>query len=72
MTALISDVVYVVSATKNGQSEFWAAATPRDSAAAQVQGSLPPGWEAKLTGWRLGPERIAELQMARNTVRRIT
>ena len=67
-----ADVVYVVSATKNGQSEFWAAATPRDSAAAQVQGSLPPGWEAKLTGWRLGAERIAELQIAPNTVRRIT
>jgi len=69
---LIADVVYVVSATKNGQSEFWAAATPRDSAAAQVQEILPPGWEAKLTGWHLGAERIAELQMAPNTVRRIT
>jgi hypothetical protein len=72
MTTLIADVVYVVSATRNGQSEFWAAATPRDSAAAQVQGSLPPGWEAKLTGWRLGAERIAELQMAPDTVRKIT
>jgi hypothetical protein len=72
MTMVIADVVYVVSATKNGQSEFWAAATPPDSAAAQVQGSLPPGWEAKLTGWRLGAERVAELQMAPNTVRRIT
>jgi hypothetical protein len=72
MTALIADVVYVVSATRNGQSEFWAAATPRDSAAAQVQGSLPPGWEARLTGWRLGAERIAELQMAPDTVRKIT
>jgi hypothetical protein len=72
MTTPIADVVYVVSATRNGHSEFWAAATPRDSAAAQVQGSLPPGWEAKLTGWRLGAERIAELQIAPNTVRRIT
>ena len=72
MTMLVADVVYVVSATKNGHSEFWAAATPRDSAAAQVQGSLPPGWEAKLTGWRLGAERAAELQMAPSTVRRIT
>jgi hypothetical protein len=72
MTTLIADMVYVVSATGNGESEFWAAATPRDSAAAQVQGSLPPGWEARLTGWRLGAERIAELQMAPNTVRKIT
>jgi hypothetical protein len=62
---LIADVVYVVSATKNGQSEFWAAAAPRDTAATQVQESLPPGWEAKLRGWR------AKLQMAPNTVRRI-
>ena len=69
---IIADVVYVVSATRNGQSEFWAAATPGDTAAAQVLGSLPPGWEAKLTGWRLRVERIAELQMAPNTVRRIT
>jgi hypothetical protein len=65
----MADIVYVVSATKNGQSEFWAAATPRDSAAAQVQGSLSPGWEAKLTGWRLGAERVAELQMAPNTAK---
>ena len=72
MNRLIADVVYVVSATKNGHSEFWAAATPRDSAAEQVQGSLPPGWKAKLTGWRLGVERVAELQIAPNTVQRIT
>ena len=72
MNRFIADVVYVVSATKNGQSEFWAAATLRDSAATQVQGLLPPGWKAKLTGWRLGVERVAELQMAPNTVRRIT
>ena len=72
MTMPMADIVYVVSATKNGQSELWAGATPRDSAAAQVQGSLSPGWEAKLTGWRLGAERVAELQMAPNTVRRIT
>jgi len=67
-----ADVIYVVSVTKNGKSEFWAAATPRDSAAAYVQGSLPAGWEAKLTGWRLGAERAAELRMAPNTVRKIT
>jgi hypothetical protein len=72
MDRLIADVAYVVSATKRGRSQFWAAATLRDSAATQVQGSLPPGWKAKLTGWRLGVGRVAELQMAPNTVRRIT
>jgi hypothetical protein len=72
MTTLIADVVYVVSATNNGHLEFWAAATSRGSAAAQVQESLPPGWKATLTGWRLGAERVAELQMAPDTVRKIS
>jgi hypothetical protein len=29
--------IYVVAATKDGQTEFWAAATPRKTAAAEVQ-----------------------------------
>jgi len=33
--------VYVVIATKDGQTEFWAAATPRHRAAAAVQQLLP-------------------------------
>jgi len=63
MNAIFAEVVYVVSATKNDQSEFWAAATPRQVAAAQVQQSLLPGWTAKLTSWRLSRERAAELKM---------
>jgi hypothetical protein len=72
MNTLFADVVYVVSATKDGRSEFWAAATPRHCSEAQVQRSLSPGWKATLTGWRIGPERAAQLQMSPNTVRRIT
>jgi hypothetical protein len=72
MNTLFAEFVYVVSATKNGRSEFWAAATPRDSAAEHVRRSLPPGWKAILTGWRLGPERTAELEMRPNTVRKLT
>ena len=72
MNTIFADVVYVVSATKNGQLEFWAAATPRRVAAAQVQRSLPPGWKATLTSWRLSRGRAAELEMRPNTVRKLT
>ena len=72
MNTTFADLIYVVSATKNGQSEFWAAATPRRAAAAQVQRSLPPGWKATLTSWRLSRERAAELEMRPDTVRRLT
>jgi hypothetical protein len=72
MNTIFADLVYVVSATKNDQSEFWAAATPRREAAAQVQRSLPPGWKATLTSWRLSRERAAELEMRPDTVRRLT
>ena len=72
MNTTFADLIYVVSATKNGQSEFWAAATPRRVAAAQVQRSLPPGWKATLTSWRLSSGRAAELEMRPNTVRKLT
>ena len=67
-----ADVVYVVSATKSDQSEFWACATPRRVAAAQVQRLLPPGWTARSMGWRLSPTRTAELKMRHDLARRLT
>ena len=57
------EVIYVVNATKDDQSEFWATAAPRRAAAVQVQQLLPPGWTATLMGWRLGRVRAAELKM---------
>jgi hypothetical protein len=69
MKTVFANDIYVVSATKDGQTEFWAAATARRVAAAQVQQLLPPGWKAALTGWRLNPERAAKLKMLANTVR---
>jgi hypothetical protein len=71
MKKVFSKVVHVVSAIKGDQSEFWAAATPRGVAAAQVQQLLPPGWMAISRGWRLSPKRVEELQMCPNTVRRL-
>jgi hypothetical protein len=67
-----AEVIYVVSATKDDQSEFWGAATARRAAALQVQQSLPPGWTATSTGWRLGPVRAAELKMRPYSVQRLT
>jgi hypothetical protein len=72
MKKVFSKVVHVVSAFKGDQSEFWAAATPRGVAAAQVQQLLPPGWMAISRGWRLNPNKAVELQMSPNTVRRLT
>ena len=63
--------VYVVAATKDGQTEFWAAATPRARAAAAVQRLLPLGWTAFATGWRLTPGKVAELSMHINSVRKL-
>jgi hypothetical protein len=67
-----AQVIYVVSAIKDDQSEFWAAAAPRHAAAAQVQQLLPPGWTATLMGWRLGRVRATELKMRPDSVRRLT
>ena len=67
-----AESVYVVSATSNDQSDFWAAATSRRMAAAKVQQLLPPGWTATSTGWRLSAARAGELKIRPNTVRRIT
>jgi hypothetical protein len=72
MKEAFSKVVHIVSAFKGDQAEFWAAATPPELAAAQVQQVLPPGWMAISRGWRLNPKRAEELKMCPNTVRRLT
>jgi len=63
--------ICVVAATKDGQTEFWAAATPRKTAAAEVQQLLPTGWMAVPTGWHLTPEKATELNMRANSVRKL-
>jgi hypothetical protein len=63
--------IYVVAATKDGKTEFWAAATRRERAAAAVQQLLPAGWTAILLGWRLTPEKVAELKLRSNSVRKL-
>jgi hypothetical protein len=64
--------IYAVATTKDGQTEFWATATPRKTAAVEVQQSLPTGWMAVPTDWRLTPKKVAELNMRANSVRKLT
>ena len=63
--------VYIVTATKDGRTELWAAATPRHRAAATVQQVLPPGWRVEFLGWRLSPTKAAALKMSSNCVRKL-
>jgi len=63
--------VYVVIATKDGQTEFWAAATPRYRAAAAVQQLLSPGWRVSFLGWRLSPAKAAALKMSAGNVQKL-
>jgi hypothetical protein len=63
--------VYIVVATKNGQTEFWAAATPRHRAAAAVQELLPAGWRVMFLGWRLSPAKAAALKMSSGSVHKL-
>ncbi len=55
--------IYVVAATKDGKTEYWAAATVREEAVATVQRELPDGWIATLTDRRLTPQKIKSLKM---------
>lgn len=63
--------IYVVVASNGGQNEFWAAATARHKATAEVQSLLPDGWTAIFTGWRLPPQKAARLRMRPDSVRKL-
>jgi hypothetical protein len=63
--------IYVVVATKEGRTEFWAAATHRDRAAVEVRKLLPQGWTTVFTGWRLTSDKAAKLRMRANSVRKL-
>ena len=63
--------IYVVAATKDGTTEYWAVATVRDEAVAAVLRELPSGWSAIVTDRRLSTQRIAALKMRPNSVRKL-
>ena len=61
--------VHVVAATRDGRTEYWAAATIRAEAVDAVRQQIAPGWTLALTERRLTPEKVAELKMRPNSVR---
>jgi hypothetical protein len=63
--------VHVVEATKDGVTEYWAAATHREDAIAAVRSQVVQDWSLVLTERRLTREQFAELKMRRNSVRKL-
>jgi hypothetical protein len=63
--------IYVVAATKNGRTEYWAAATTRGEAVAAVERELVAGWNVTLTNHRLTPQRMRTLKLRPNGVHRL-
>jgi hypothetical protein len=59
---------YLVEATKDGQIEYWAAATHPDDALTVVRSQTPPDWNLVLTERRLTHKQAAELKMTHNTI----
>jgi hypothetical protein len=57
--------VHVVEATKDDQTDYWAAATHREDAIAAVRSQVHPDWKLVLT------ERRLVLTIRRNIVRKL-
>ena len=64
--------IHVVTATKDGKTEYWVAAVTRDQALQAVRNQAPPGWKLALIDDGLTPARVAELKMRPNSVRRLS
>jgi hypothetical protein len=60
--------IYVLAAVKDGQTEYWAAATIRAEAVAAVRREVPPGTDVFLTDRRLTPQKIKALKLRPNAV----
>jgi hypothetical protein len=71
MRSSVVGSVYVIQATKDGKTEFWAAATVRENAVAAVERELGDGWIVTLTDRRLTRQRLSILKMFPNAVRRL-
>ena len=64
--------IYVVQATKDGLTEFWAAATIRADAVATVQKVIGPEWTVVLTDRRLTNHRLSTLKLRPNGVQKLS
>jgi hypothetical protein len=63
--------IHVIAATKDGKTEYWAAATRREHAVDEVRKALPPGWNATFTERRISAETVRGLKMQRMSVRKL-
>jgi hypothetical protein len=66
-----TQTAYVVVGTCGDKVEYWAAVVPRRRAAQEVRKVLGSEWKTKVTIWRLPSERLAELKLKSNSVRKI-
>jgi hypothetical protein len=71
MTSKETNPVYVVVGTCGDKIQYWAAAVARRRAAQEVRNALGAEWKTAVLDWRLTPERLAKLNLTRNSVRRI-
>jgi hypothetical protein len=71
MQQTLPKIVHVVAATKDGETQFWAAATSRNEAVARVLQRLPRGWTATLMRWQLTAKKIAQLNLEPNAVEKL-
>jgi hypothetical protein len=55
--------VFIVAATKDGETEFWTAAVPEDEVLMAVALETGPGWELTITTLRMTAEKAAMLNL---------
>jgi hypothetical protein len=63
--------VYIVAATKDGKTDYWAAAVPQANALAAVRDMVAPGWQLSLTNRRLSQDQVRELEIEPRSVRQL-
>jgi len=63
--------VYIVAATKDNQTDYWAAATRREDAVGAVYRLLAPGWMATLTERRITPDQVRAMKLRPGGVRKL-
>ncbi len=62
---------YIVEASKDGQVEYWAAATDADKALPAVFLILGSDWRIRLTHRLLSADRVAAIRLRTGGVRRL-
>jgi ActR/RegA family two-component response regulator len=62
---------YVVEATKDGRTEYWAVAAHRDDALTIARTQTSPDWNLVLAERRLTHKQAAELKIMHNTIKKL-